>query len=141
MIRVLLVDDEALTLELHRGYIDRIEGFEVVAECSGARAAVAAVLEDAPGDGVDLILLDMTMPDGSGLDVLPHLRAHGAEVDVIAITSVRDADVVRQAISLGATHYSGQTGVGVPLAPLRDCARQEPAPPPSRSAKDRPSPR
>ncbi|MEV8274068.1 response regulator [Microbacterium sp. NPDC077184] len=105
MIRVLLVDDETLTLELHRGYIDRIEGFEVVAECSGARAAVAAVLEEAPGARVDLILLDMTMPDGSGLDVLRHLRAHGAEVDVIAITSVRDADVVRQAISLGATHY------------------------------------
>lgn len=40
-----------------------------------------------------------------------------------------------------AVRRSGQTGVGVPLAPLRDCARQEPAPPPSRSAKDRPSPR
>lgn len=76
-----------------------------MAECTGARAAVTAVLEDAPTSGIDLILLDMTMPDGSGLDVLRHLRARGVDVDVIAITSVRDADVVRQAISLGATHY------------------------------------
>lgn len=175
-----------------------VTAFGAVSAGTGSPGLVSIILAAAAaataGDAVCFILLDMTMPDGSGLDVLRHLRAHGAEVDVIAITSVRDADVVRQAISLGATHYlvkpftfaalherleqyrlfhrreaghvasrratvsrapgrgrphragcavrrSGQTGVGVPLAPLRDCARQEPVPLPSRSAKDRPSPR
>jgi CheY-like chemotaxis protein len=47
----------------------------------------------------------MTMPDGSGLDVLRHVRAHAADVDVIAITSVRDAGVVRQVVALGAAQY------------------------------------
>lgn len=105
MIHVLLVDDEALTIELHREYVGRLEGFRVVAECSGARAAVTAILEDPPGGGIDLVLLDMTMPDGTGLDVLRHLRARAADVDVIAITGVRDADVVRQVVALGAVQY------------------------------------
>ncbi|KAF2418300.1 response regulator [Microbacterium sp. B35-30] len=103
MIGVLLVDDEALTLELHRTYVERLEGFRVVAECSGARAAVAAILER-PGE-IDLVLLDVTMPDGSGLDVLRHLRARASDVDVIAVTGVRDADVVRQMVSLGVFQY------------------------------------
>ncbi|MFE7846430.1 response regulator [Microbacterium sp. NPDC057407] len=103
MIGVLLVDDDALTLELHRTYLERLEGFEVVAECTGARAAISAVLEH--GAGIDLVLLDITMPDGTGLDVLRHLRARGADVDVIAVTGVRDADVVRQMVGLGVAQY------------------------------------
>ncbi|KQZ82269.1 two-component system response regulator [Microbacterium sp. Root166] len=103
MIEVLLVDDDALTLELHRTYLERLDGFHVAAECTGARAAVAAVLERA--DRIDLVLLDVTMPDGTGLDVLRHIRARGADVDVIAITGVRDAEVVRQMVSLGVSQY------------------------------------
>lgn len=105
MIRVLLVDDDALTLELHRTYIARLDGFQVVGECSGARAAVSAILERPPADGIDLVLLDITMPDGTGLDVLRHVRARAADVDVIAITGVRDADVVRQMVGLGVAQY------------------------------------
>lgn len=105
MISVLLVDDEALTLELHRSFLARLEGFRVVGECTGARAAVTAVLEHPPAEGVDLILLDMTMPDGTGLDVLRHIRAHGSDVDVIAVTAVRDAEIVRQMASLGVAQY------------------------------------
>lgn len=103
MIGVLLVDDDALTLELHREYVARLDGFAVVAECTGARAAIDAVL--ARSDEVDLVLLDVTMPDGTGLDVLRHLRARGIAVDVIAITGVRDADVVRQMVALGVAQY------------------------------------
>lgn len=103
MIGVLLVDDDALTLELHRTYLERIGGFDVVAECTGARAAVSAVLDH--GERIDLVLLDVTMPDGTGLDVLRHVRARGADVDVIAITGVRDADVVRQMVGLGVAQY------------------------------------
>jgi response regulator of citrate/malate metabolism len=105
VISVLLVDDDPLTLELHRSYLARLDGFEVVAECTGARAAVTALLESPPAGGVDLVLLDMTMPDGTGLDVLRHVRAHGDDVDVIAVTGVRDADVVRQTASLGVAQY------------------------------------
>ncbi|KRB36033.1 response regulator [Microbacterium sp. Root180] len=103
MIGVLLVDDDALTLELHRSYVERLDGFRVTGECTGARAAVAAIL-DGSGE-VDLVLLDVTMPDGTGLDVLRHIRARASDVDVIAVTGVRDADVVRQMVSLGVSQY------------------------------------
>ncbi|WP_127472621.1 response regulator [Microbacterium sulfonylureivorans] len=103
MTGVLLVDDDALTLELHRTYVERLEGFRVTAECTGARAAIAAIL-DRPVE-IDLVLLDVTMPDGTGLDVLRHIRSRGSDVDVIAITGVRDADVVRQMVSLGVSQY------------------------------------
>jgi response regulator of citrate/malate metabolism len=105
VISVLLVDDEALTLELHRSFLARLEGFRVVGECTGARAAVTAILEHPPAEGIDLILLDMTMPDGTGLDVLRHIRAHASDVDVIAVTAVRDAEIVRQMASLGVAQY------------------------------------
>ncbi len=105
MIRTLLVDDDALTLELHRSYLERLDGFEVGGECTGARAAVAAVLAPSGGRPFDLVLLDITMPDGTGLDVLRTLRARASDVDVIAITGVRDADTVRQMAALGVYQY------------------------------------
>jgi response regulator of citrate/malate metabolism len=105
MIRTLLVDDDALTLELHRNYVARLDGFVVAGECAGARAAVTAVLDRPGPDAFDLVLLDVTMPDGSGLDVLRTLRARAAAVDVIAITGVRDADTVRQMAALGVFQY------------------------------------
>lgn len=103
MIRTLIVDDDALTLELHRDYVDRLDGFVVAGECAGARAAMNAVIEHP--DAFDLVLLDITMPEGSGTDVLRALRARSAAVDVIAITGVRDADTVRQMAALGVFHY------------------------------------
>lgn len=105
MIRTLIVDDDALTLELHRSYLARIDGFVVAGECTGARAAVSAVLEHASVEPYDLVLLDITMPDGSGIDVLRALRARAASVDVIAITGVRDAESVRQMAALGVYQY------------------------------------
>nr|WP_205835098.1 response regulator [Microbacterium sp. CFH 90308] len=99
----MVVDDDALTLELHRSYLARLEGFELAGECTGARAAIEALLAGA--DRIDLVLLDVTMPDGTGVDVLRHVRARGATVDVIAITGVRDAEVVRGMVALGVAQY------------------------------------
>lgn len=105
MIRTLIVDDDALTLELHRDYVSRLEGFVVGGECTGAHAALGAVLDRPGADAFDLILLDITMPDGSGIDVLRALRARSTSTDVIAVTAVRDADTVRQMAALGVFQY------------------------------------
>jgi response regulator of citrate/malate metabolism len=93
----------------------------VVAECTGARAAVTAILERPPADGIDLVPLDMTMPDGTGLDVLRHIRARAADVDVIAVTGVRDAEVVRQMVGLGVAQYLVKP---FPFAVFRDRLEQ-----------------
>ncbi|MGY6497706.1 MAG: response regulator [Microcella sp.] len=105
MIRVLIVDDDALTVELHREFVHRIEGFEVRGECGDARSALSALFDYADAPRFDLVLLDVTMPDGTGVDVLRQIRGRGSSIDVIAITGVRDADIVRQMVSLGVAHY------------------------------------
>ncbi|MEV8338352.1 response regulator [Leucobacter sp. NPDC077196] len=102
-IRVIIADDDALALELHRAHLDRVGGFSVVAECSGARSAVAALTR--PTLRADLALLDITMPDGTGLDVLRHVRARGVRTEVIAVSGVRDVEVVREMVALGAVQY------------------------------------
>lgn len=103
MIRVLVVDDDALALELHTAYVERLPGFEVVGQAAGARAALTAIAD--PARPIDLVLLDMTMPDGGGLDVARRVRAMGAGVDIIAVTAVRDAATVRAAVSTGVVQY------------------------------------
>ncbi|KAB1642628.1 response regulator [Gulosibacter chungangensis] len=105
MIGVLIVDDEAMSRELHRTYLERLDGFEVVAEAAGARTALAKIFDPNLRDRIQLILLDMTMPDGSGLDVLRQIRAKRLTTDVIPVSGVRDADTVRRVLSHGAVHY------------------------------------
>ena len=54
---------------------------------------------------VDLVLLDLHLPDMHGLELCRSLRTAGIGTDVLAVTSARDLTVVRAAVSLGVTHY------------------------------------
>lgn len=101
MIRVLVVDDEPLIAEAHKTYTEKIEGFEVVGVAHTARDAMSA-LRAGP---VDLVLLDLNLPDKHGLEVARALRAAGSGTDVLAVSSARDVATVRQAVALGVTHY------------------------------------
>lgn len=102
MIRVLVVDDDFMVARVHRAYVERVPGFTVVGEAHTAADALTAVHEHRP----DLVLLDIYLPDRSGLDVLKELRASGsAEVDVIAVTAARDVDTIRDAMVGGVAQY------------------------------------
>ncbi len=103
-IRVLVVDDEPIALAAHADYVRRLDGFEVVAEANGMGAALAA-LNDPTVPSIQLILLDMNLTDGHGLDLLRRVHGLGLVPDVIAITAVREVHVVRSAIALGITAY------------------------------------
>ncbi|MCM2578115.1 response regulator [Streptomyces meridianus] len=82
-------------------YVERVPGFVVTATAhSGAEAKRA--LERAP---VDLLLLDLYLPDGHGLQLVRSLRAAGNSADVIAVTSARDLAMVRDGVSLGVVQY------------------------------------
>ena len=101
-VRVLVVEDEALAAEAHAAYTGRVAGFEVAGIARSAAEAARFLTADRH---VDLILLDMHLPDGHGLGLLQRLRAAGHRCDVIAVTSARDADVVRHAVSQGVVLY------------------------------------
>lgn len=102
MIRTLVVDDDFMAVSVHRDFVERIPGFEVVGEATTGVQALRLVEELQP----DLVVLDMYLPDISGIEVLHRIRAmHRAPVDVIAITSAKDVDILRSAMHLGVVHY------------------------------------
>jgi response regulator of citrate/malate metabolism len=100
-IRVLVVDDEPITAEADAEYVRRLPGFEVAGVAESGREALRLLRDES----VDLVLLDMNLPDIHGLDLCRRIRSSGLEVDVIAITAVRDVAVVRAAVSLGIVLY------------------------------------
>jgi len=101
-VRVLVVEDEARAAQAHAAYTDRVDGFEVAGV---ARSAADATRLLADAGTIDLVLLDLNLPDGHGLGLLQRLRAAGNLCDVIAVTSARDAEVVRHAVALGVVLY------------------------------------
>jgi two-component system CitB family response regulator len=102
MIRTLVVDDDFRVADLHCAYVDRVPGFQVVGRAHAGSAALEKVDQLEP----DLVLLDIYLPDMSGLDVLQRLREDGmAPVDVIAITAARDVESLRSAMRGGVVHY------------------------------------
>lgn len=101
-VRVLVVEDEELAAEAHAEYVRRVDGFELAGV---ARSAAEALRHLAQDPDVDLVLLDMHLPDGHGLGLLQRLRAAGHVSDVIAVTSARDTEVVRRAVTQGVVLY------------------------------------
>ncbi len=101
MIRVLVVEDEPIAADAHVLYVNRVPGFVAV----GQAATGAAALRYLGSTEVDLVLLDMNLPDMYGLEVVRAMRAAGHPADVIAVTSARDLDVVRAAVSQGIVQY------------------------------------
>ncbi len=105
-VRVLVVEDEVRTAAAHASYVGRVAGFEV----AGVAHSVADTMRlldtaRAAGRPVDLLLLDMNLPDGHGLGLLTGVRAAGHLCDVIAVTAARHTDVVRHAVAQGVVLY------------------------------------
>ena len=101
ILSVLVVEDEPVAAEAHTAYVERVPGFAVATTVGTSQAALQA-LQDRH---VDVVLLDMNLPDRHGLEVIRAMRAGGHRADVIALTSARDLDVVRAAVSLGVVQY------------------------------------
>ncbi|HET7800389.1 MAG TPA: response regulator [Humibacillus xanthopallidus] len=101
MIRVLVVDDDFMVARIHRGFVERIDGFEVVGSAQTGDEAVSLVGSLKP----DLLLLDLYLPDAFGLDLVTRLRAAGETCDVLVITAAKEADAVRGAVRQGVVGY------------------------------------
>jgi response regulator of citrate/malate metabolism len=100
-VAVLVVEDDPVAADAHRMYVERLAGFSV----AGVARTGGQALRFLDRHRVDLVLLDLHLPDGHGLAVVRSMRAAGHTCDVIAVTSARDLDVVRQAVSVGVVQY------------------------------------
>lgn len=101
-IRTLIVDDDFRVASIHRGFLERLPSFAVIGVAHTAADALALAERDSP----DLVLLDIYLPDRSGLEVLRELHSTGRPpVDVIAITAANDVETLRSALQGGVIHY------------------------------------
>ncbi|WPB92577.1 response regulator transcription factor [Streptomyces malaysiensis] len=100
MIRVAVVDDEALVRSGLRLILGTAPDIEVVAECSGA-AAVDTVLDSR----ADVVLLDIRMPDADGLSVLRQLRAAPRSPAVAMLTTFDVQEYLAAALRAGAAGF------------------------------------
>ncbi len=117
MIRVLVVDDDARVAHNHRKLVETLEGFEAV----GVARTAAEALNSVEQLGPDLVLLDIYLPDESGVQVLRRLRGAAHTLDVLVITAMRDTETVQAAMQSGAVHYLLKP---FPFSELRDRLNQ-----------------
>ena len=102
MIRTLVVDDDYRVADLHCAYVERVSGFAVAGRAHAGNEALQAVDRLQP----ELVLLDIYLPDISGLEVLRRLREDDhPPVDVISITAAREVESLRAAMRGGVVHY------------------------------------
>lgn len=100
--RTLVVDDDFRVADLHRRYVERVDGFEACGTALTGRQALEQVEALHP----DLVLLDVYLPDLSGLEVARAIRQRtGRQPDLLFVTAARNVDTVREAMRGGALHY------------------------------------
>lgn len=99
--QVLIVEDDPMVASINRRLVSRVAGFSPMG-CAGTRDQALAILEQLHPD---LVLLDVYLPDGNGLEVLRHLRTAARRTDVILVTAAHDGPTVEAAIRYGAVDY------------------------------------
>lgn len=99
--RVMIIEDDIAIAELHHRYLTQMGGFEVVGIATSRAEAEMQIDVLKP----DLALLDVYLPDGTGLDILQTLRGNNQGCDVILITAARDVDTLQQAMRGGVVDY------------------------------------
>ena len=100
-LRLLVVDDHEVVRQGLAAMLDRREAFQVVAEAGTVSEALAAVEHFAP----DLVIMDVRLPDGSGIEACREIRADHPDVRVVMLTSYPDEEAVLSAIVAGASGY------------------------------------
>lgn len=101
MYTVVIIEDDPMITRLNRRYVEQDSRFAVVQTFSAAHPALFWLQRNP----IDLIILDVYMPQMSGTELLMQLRAKGVDADVIMVTSANDAKTVNDAVRLGAVDY------------------------------------
>src|SRR5829696_4465670 len=101
VLRVLVVDDHEVVRQGLAALLDRREGFQVVAEAG----TVAESLDQARRHQPDIVVMDVRLPDGSGIEACREIRAEMPATRVVMLTSYPDEEAVLSAIVAGASGY------------------------------------
>jgi len=101
VLRLLVVDDHEVVRQGLVAVLDRREGFQVVAEAG----TVAEAIEQARRHQPEIVIMDVRLPDGSGIEACREIRAEFPTTRVVMLTSYPDEEAVLSAIVAGASGY------------------------------------
>src|SRR5580693_8372526 len=105
--KILIVDDHALIRDGLQGVLKKLKRGVTVLEAADCRQAMAAV-ESNPD--IDLILLDLNLPDRDGFSVLAELRERYPAISVVVLSAQQDRDSVAKSLDLGAVGFIPKSG-------------------------------
>ncbi len=105
MIRIALIDDHAMTRAGLREFFAGQPDFLVIAEAASGRQAVDIVRS---GD-VDVIILDISMPDQNGMDALKAIKARAPKLPVLILSALPEENYARMVLRWGASGYVSKT--------------------------------
>ena len=100
-IRVLLVDDHAMVRKGLALFLKAFDDLELVGEAENGMAAIQLCSEILP----DVVLMDMVMPEMDGVATTKAIRKQFPQIQVIALTSFKEGDLVKNALEAGAIAY------------------------------------
>lgn len=100
-LRVMLVDDHEVVREGLRALLDRREGMKVVGEAGTVAQAIEVALREKP----DVVVMDVRLPDGTGVEACREIRAELPSTRMIMLTSYADEEAVMASILAGASAY------------------------------------
>ncbi len=101
VMRLLVVDDHEVVRQGLVALLDRREGFQVVAEAGTVAEAIEAARRFEP----DIVVMDVRLPDGSGVEACREIRSEFPQTRVVMLTSYPDEEAVLSAIVAGASGY------------------------------------
>jgi signal transduction histidine kinase len=107
-LRLLLIEDNEVYRQLIRGQLESVASGTIALESTDR---LASGLERLSQGGVDAVLLDLLLPDSSGIDTLWKTLAHAPDVPVVVLTALDDEELALSAVKGGAQDYLGKEQV------------------------------
>ncbi|GAB6168870.1 response regulator [Clostridium carnis] len=101
MIKVILVEDDPMVREINYKFLMKLQGFKVVSQAD----SISSAKEKIKNNKADLVLLDVFLPDGKGLDLLKWIRENSINLDIILITADNSLITVDEAFKFGVVDY------------------------------------
>jgi len=100
-IKVLIVEDDPMVMEIHRNYIMSVEDFSIIGTAFNGKDALDIIKTATP----DLVILDIFMPKLDGVNTLHKIRKQNSDIDVIVVTASREPETVEKIMRFGAFDY------------------------------------
>lgn len=105
-LRLFVVEDQELFRSMLINLCTKVWKFQVV----GAAGTLADTIQNAPAAAPDVILLDLQLPDGDGLEVIPRMFEAIPDVRIVAVTSIRDEVTIHRLLQTGIQGFVDKTG-------------------------------